>query len=69
MGGYRLANAGSIKREKGDTGDTSVKGETGATGVGLTIKGSYDSYEELIMEIAIWLTNLFMFGMAMLGKM
>ena len=21
MGGYRLANAGSIKREKGDTGD------------------------------------------------
>lgn len=50
MGGYRLANAGSIKREKGDTGDTSVKGETGATGVGLTIKGSYDSYEELIAE-------------------
>jgi len=26
MGGYRLANAGSIKREKGDTGDTGVKG-------------------------------------------
>lgn len=50
MGGYRLANAGSIKREKGDTGDTGVKGETGATGASLTIKGSYDSYEELIAE-------------------
>lgn len=50
MGRYRLANAGSIKGEKGDTGDKGVKGETGATGVGLTIKGSYDSYEELIAE-------------------
>ncbi len=50
MGRYRLANAGSIKGEKGDTGDKCVKGETGATGVGLTIKGSYDSYEELIAE-------------------
>lgn len=38
MGGYRLANAGSIKREKGDTGDTSVKGETGATVLVLLLK-------------------------------
>ncbi|MFR3857019.1 MAG: hypothetical protein ACLTWT_05440 [Methanobrevibacter smithii] len=29
MGGYRLANAGSIKGEKGDTG---VKGDTGDKG-------------------------------------
>lgn len=27
---YRLANADSIKGEKGDTGDTDVKGNTGA---------------------------------------
>ena len=42
---------------KGDTGDTGAtgatgqagpKGDTGATGASLTIKGSYNSYEELI---------------------
>ena len=93
--GTGWANAGSIKGEKGDTGDKGVKGDTGAkgskgdkgetgatgqqgeqgpkgdtgdtgpigdtgpagpigdtgaTGVGLTIKGSYNSYEELIVE-------------------
>ena len=35
------ANAGSLK---GDTGDT------GATGAGITIKGSYDTYADLIAE-------------------
>ena len=44
---------------KGDTGDTGAtgangpagpKGDTGATGTGITIKGSYNSYEELIAE-------------------
>lgn len=33
--------------DKGDKGDT---GDTGATGAGVTIKGSYNSYEELINE-------------------
>ena len=45
------------KGSKGDTGDTGAtgangsagpKGDTGATGTGITIKGSYNSYEELI---------------------
>ena len=45
------------KGPKGDTGDTGAtgatgsagpKGDTGATGTGITIKGSYNSYEELI---------------------
>ena len=56
------ANAGSIKGEKGPKGDTGntgatgatgpvgPKGDTGATGTGITIKGSYNSYEELIAE-------------------
>ena len=35
---------------KGDTGPAGPIGNTGATGAGLTIKGSYDSYEELIAE-------------------
>ena len=40
----------------GETGDqvpqglTGEKGDTGATGAGVTIKGSYNSYEELINE-------------------
>ncbi len=47
------------KGSKGDTGDTGStgatgptgpKGDTGATGTGITIKGSYNSYEELIRE-------------------
>lgn len=47
------------KGDKGDTGDTGAtgdtgpagaKGDTGATGTGITIKGSYDTYEELIAE-------------------
>ena len=47
------------KGPKGDTGDTGAtgttgpagpKGDTGATGTGITIKGSYNSYEELIRE-------------------
>ena len=33
---------------RGDTGPAGPTGDTGATGAGLTIKGSYDSYEELI---------------------
>ena len=33
---------------RGDTGPAGPTGDTGATGTGLTIKGSYDSYEELI---------------------
>ena len=59
------ANAGSVKGDtgpqgdKGDKGDTGatgdtgpagVKGDTGATGAGITIKGSYNTYEELIAE-------------------
>ena len=59
------ANAGSVKGDtgpqgpKGDTGDTGAtgdtgpagaKGDTGATGIGTTIKGSYDTYEELIHD-------------------
>ena len=45
------------KGPKGDTGDTGAtgttgpagpKGDTGATGTSITIKGSYNSYEELI---------------------
>ena len=45
------------KGPKGDTGNTGAtgatgpvgpKGDTGATGTGITIKGSYNSYEELI---------------------
>ena len=35
---------------RGDTGPTGPTGETGATGAGVTIKGSYNSYEELINE-------------------
>ena len=47
------------KGPKGDTGNTGAtgatgpvgpKGDTGATGTGITIKGSYNSYEELIRE-------------------
>ena len=47
------------KGDKGDTGDTGAtgdtgpagaKGDTGATGTGITIKGSYDTYEELIQD-------------------
>ena len=34
----------------GDTGPTGPTGDTGATGTGVTIKGSYNSYEELINE-------------------
>ena len=34
----------------GDTGPTGPTGDTGATGAGITIKGSYNSYEELINE-------------------
>ena len=34
----------------GDTGPTGEKGDTGATGAGVTIKGSYNTYEELIAE-------------------
>ena len=34
----------------GDTGPTGPTGDTGATGAGVTIKGSYNSYEELIAE-------------------
>ena len=34
----------------GDTGPTGQTGDTGATGAGLTIKGSYNTYEELINE-------------------
>ena len=34
----------------GDTGPTGATGDTGATGTGITIKGSYNSYEELIHE-------------------
>ncbi len=34
----------------GDTGPAGQTGDTGATGAGLTIKGSYNSYEELINE-------------------
>ncbi|WP_407377494.1 collagen-like protein, partial [Methanobrevibacter sp.] len=37
--------------EKGDTGDTGPAGpigETGASGTSITIKGSYDTYQELI---------------------
>ena len=33
---------------RGDTGATGATGDTGATGTGITIKGSYNSYEELI---------------------
>ena len=34
----------------GDTGPTGEKGDTGATGAGLNIKGSYNTYEELIHD-------------------
>ena len=34
----------------GDTGPTGATGDTGATGTATTIKGSYNSYEELIHE-------------------
>ena len=34
----------------GDTGPAGPKGDTGATGTGITIKGSYNSYEKLIQE-------------------
>ncbi|MCI7291359.1 MAG: collagen-like protein [Methanobrevibacter woesei] len=32
----------------GDTGPAGAKGDTGATGIGTTIKGSYNTYQELI---------------------
>lgn len=35
---------------RGDTGPAGSTGDTGATGAGLTIKGSYNTYEELINE-------------------
>ena len=38
------------KGDKGDTGPAGAKGDTGATGTGITIKGSYNTYEELIAE-------------------
>ena len=56
------ANAGSVKGdtgdkgetgEKGDTGDrgeTGPKGDTGDTGTSVTIKGSYNTYSQLINE-------------------
>ncbi|WP_458404919.1 phage upper tail fiber protein [Methanobrevibacter sp.] len=34
----------------GDTGPAGPTGDTGATGTGITIKGSYNTYEELIYE-------------------
>ena len=34
----------------GDTGPAGAKGDTGATGTGITIKGSYNTYEELIND-------------------
>ena len=34
----------------GDTGPAGAKGDTGATGIGTTIKGSYNTYQELINE-------------------
>jgi len=34
----------------GDTGPAGAKGDTGATGTGISIKGSYDTYEELIHD-------------------
>ena len=34
----------------GDTGPAGAKGDTGATGTGITIKGSYDTYEELVHD-------------------
>ena len=34
----------------GDTGPAGAKGDTGATGTGITIKGSYTTYEELIHD-------------------
>ena len=33
---------------KGDTGPAGATGDTGATGIGTTIKGSYNTYQELI---------------------
>jgi len=33
----------------GDTGSTGATGDTGATGIGTTIKGSYNTYQELIV--------------------
>ncbi|MBQ9026855.1 MAG: collagen-like protein [Methanobrevibacter sp.] len=33
----------------GDTGPAGAKGDTGATGIGTTIKGSYNTYQELIV--------------------
>ena len=48
-----------IRGPKGDTGDTGATGDTGpagktgdtgATGTGITIKGSYNTYEELIND-------------------
>ena len=38
------------KGDKGDTGPAGAKGDTGATGTGITIKGSYDTYEELVHD-------------------
>ena len=57
MGGYRLANAGSIKREKCDTGDTSVKGETGATGVGLTTEYNVSENNDSAILPTLNITN------------
>ena len=45
-----MSGATGLKGDTGDTGPTGPTGETGATGAGVTIKGSYNSYEELINE-------------------
>lgn len=59
------ANAGSVKGDKGDTGSQGIqgakgdtgdigpqgeKGDTGDVGTSVTIKGSYDSYDDLIND-------------------
>lgn len=43
---YNYVNC--FKLASGSSGETGEKGDTGATGVGTTIKGSYNSYQELI---------------------
>ena len=37
-----------LKGDTGDTGPAGAKGDTGATGIGTTIKGSYNTYQELV---------------------
>lgn len=44
------ANAGSIKGDTGETGVKGDKGDTGPAGTGVTIKGSYNTYEELVID-------------------